>query len=137
MKGIHVTTEHRFAGHADAPTTWCVVPDSRTEHGYCGRPKDAAIHIRPDPAVIGGAALGESLFGPPKETANPNNELAEELRKAIFDVELMIETNRVTDGPRNQKERAEQAEQHALVNRLAKIRRALYRAKDVIDNLEA
>jgi hypothetical protein len=58
--------QHRFDGHPDAPTTWCVVPDSRTEHGYCGQPKDAKVHIKPDPAVIGGTALGESLFGPPK-----------------------------------------------------------------------
>ena len=63
--------------------------------------------------------------------------LAEELRKAIFDVELMIEVNQVTDGPRNSKERVERAERHALVGRLTKIRRALYRSKDVIENLEA
>ena len=63
--------------------------------------------------------------------------LVEELRKAIFDVELMIETNQVTDGPRNQNERAEHAERHALVGRLTKIRRALYRSKDIIENLEA
>lgn len=104
-------TPHQFVGHADAPTTWCVVPDSRTANGYCGQPRDAAIHA--------------------------NGELAEELRKAIFDVELMIELNQVTDGPRNSKERVEQAERHALVGRLTKIRRALYRSKDVIENLEA
>lgn len=106
-----MATGHQFIGHADAPTTWCVVPDSHTENGYCGQPKDAAIHA--------------------------NFELVKELRKAIFDVELMIELNQVTDGPRNQKERAEQAECHALVGRLAKIRRALYRSKGVIENLEA
>lgn len=102
---------HLFVGHADAPTTWCIVPDSRTENGYCGQSKDAAIHA--------------------------NGELAEDLRKAIFDVELMIELNQVTNGPRNSKERTEQAERHALVGRLTKIRRALYRSKDVIENLEA
>lgn len=102
---------HQFIGHADAPTTWCVVPDSRTENGYCGQPKDAAIHA--------------------------DFQLADDLRKAILDVELMIETNRVTDGPRNQKERAGQAEQHALVGRLTRIRRALYRSKDIVENLEA
>jgi hypothetical protein len=62
--------EHRFDGHPDAPTTWCVVPDPVTEHGYCGQPKDAKVHIKPDPAVIGGAALGESLLGPPKVSGN-------------------------------------------------------------------
>lgn len=70
-------------------------------------------------------------------TTGPDKALAEELRKAIFDVELMIELNQVTDGPRNQKERAEQAERHALVGRLAKIRRALHRSKEIIENLEA
>lgn len=70
-------------------------------------------------------------------SVNPNAELVEELRKAIFDVELMIEVNQVTDGPRNSRERVEQAERHALVGRLAKIRRALYRSKDVIENLES
>lgn len=106
-----MTKQHQFTGHADAPTTWCVVPDSHTENGYCGQPKDAAIHA--------------------------NAKLAEELRKAIFDVELMIQTTQVTDGPRNSKERTEHAERHALVGRLTKVRRALYRSLDVIDNLEA
>lgn len=68
------TKLHRFVGHSDAPTTWCVVPDATTEHGYCGQPKDAAAHIRPDPAVVGGAALGASLFGPPKESGKPESE---------------------------------------------------------------
>lgn len=130
-----VIAAHAFIGHADAPTTWCVVPDPSTDNGYCGQPKEATIHIRPDPAVIGGGALGKSLYGPPKE--DPNKTLADELRRAILDVELMIELNQVTDGPRNQKERAEHAERHALVSRLTKIRRALYRSKDVIENLES
>lgn len=64
-------------------------------------------------------------------------DLVEDLRKAIFDVELMIQTTQVTDGPRNSKERTEHAERHALVGRLTKIRRALYRSKDLIENLEA
>lgn len=106
---------HQFVGHADAPTTWCTVPDPSTEHGYCGQPKDAAIHA----------------------PVRAYKELSEDLRKAIFDVELMIELNQVTDGPRNQNERAEHAERHALVGRLSKIRRALYRSKDVIEHLEA
>jgi hypothetical protein len=38
-----IIAAHGFVGHADAPSTWCVVPDSRTENGYCGQPKDAAI----------------------------------------------------------------------------------------------
>lgn len=63
-------------------------------------------------------------------------ELTNDINKAIFDVELMIETNQVTDGPRNSKERVEQAERHALVNRLTKIRRTLYRSKDIISNLD-
>jgi len=109
------TEKHKFIGHADAPTTFCVVIDSRTEHGYCGQPEDAMVHA----------------------PVNPDAEIVEDLCKAIFDVELMIETNQVTDGPRNQKERAEQAERHALVGRLTKIRRALYRSKDIIENLEA
>lgn len=35
---------HEFVGHADAPTTWCVIPTEGTEHGYCGQPEDAAVH---------------------------------------------------------------------------------------------
>lgn len=65
-----------------------------------------------------------------------NFELVEELRKAIFDVELIIQVNQVTNGPRSNKERVEQSERHTLVSRLSKIRRALYRSKDIIENLE-
>jgi len=105
---------HKFMGHADARTTYCVMVDMSTEHGYCSQPKDAMIHV----------------------ASSPNGELVEDLRKAIFDVELMVQTNQVTDGPHSSKERTEHAERHALVRRLAKIRRALYRSKDIIENLE-
>jgi hypothetical protein len=124
-----MATAHQFEGHADAPTTWCVVPDSQTETGYCGQPKDAAIH--------GDTELFRAIANGERASRMLDAALVEELRKAIFDVELMIETNQVTDGPRNQKERAEHAERHALVSRLAKIRRALYRSKNIIENLEA
>lgn len=59
-----------------------------------------------------------------------------ELREAIFEVELLIETTRVTDGPRNSKERVEQQERHQRVRQLSVIRRALYHALEAIDGGE-
>lgn len=48
-----VLERHEFKGHADAPTTWCVIPDRTTEHGYCGQPKDAAVHQKDEATAKG------------------------------------------------------------------------------------
>lgn len=59
-------------------------------------------------------------------------DLEGELKAAIFEIELLIETTQVSDGPRNSKERTEQQEQHQRVNQYTKIRRALYRSLDAL-----
>lgn len=65
-------------------------------------------------------------------TTDVDTALEKEIKDAIFEAELLIEVFNVKDGPRNSKERAEQAEMHQRVRQLTKIRRALYRSLDAV-----